>query len=76
MSLQNISNATLVDTCFMMLENLLLFQSFQQLLNLKIFSFLSETKPISYKVCGLGFDCIFVVVIKLLVCFIVVIEPH
>ena len=41
-SLQNISTATLVDTCFMMLENLLLFQSFQQLLNLKIFSFLSE----------------------------------
>ena len=29
---------------------------------------------ISYKVCGLGFDCIFVVVIKLLVCFLVVIK--
>ena len=38
-----------------------------------------ETPPISYiscKVCGLGFGCIFVVVIKLLVCFIVVIKPH
>ena len=69
------------DTCWYMLHYVrqsppFLFQSFQVLLNLKIFSFLSEKLPISCKICGMGFDCIFVVVIKLLVCFIVVIEPH
>ena len=77
----NISNATLVDTCFMMLDNLLLFffRHLSSSISSKSFHFFFETPPISYiscKVCGLGFDCIFVVVTKLLVCFIVVIKPH